>query len=341
MNPLLLLFIIIMPITIISDFIPRKQKLWIYIMVVSALALIIGNEELHVGADTWTYVTAFSAVKYNDLFKYYLLSWEPGTVLWMKFFTFFSEDMHLFWLGTIVLSFLPTFYMFWKYSINPFVSMTAFIGLGFLQYPMGILRQWLALQFVLLAVDAYFKHKNIRVLFWIFVACLFHRTAVLFLLIYIIHKIPNTFKAVKDAAVLGVVLVISEKFIFSLLNHFARIPMDQARNGGVTMLAVLWLIVLAVSFLNKGTIIDDNNEVFFKLVLIAATLQPLSLSYSLWVRAIAYFSIFVCFLIPGVLNTNFANNTYSILLKNIIIEGLMLAAFLIIGVPEFIFYNTI
>lgn len=341
MNPILVLFLILMPVAVISDFIPQKQKLWIYIIIMGALALIIGNEELHVGADTWNYVSVFSLMKNDDIFKYNLLSWEPGTVLWMKFFTFFSEDKHLFWLVTIVLSFLPLIYIVWKYSENPFVTITAFMGLGFLQYPMGILRQWLALQFTLLAVDAYFENKKKKLLLFIFIAILFHRTAGLFLLIYIINRIPNTYKSISVSAVIGIVLMISQRFIFSVLNGLARLPMDESRNGGVTMLVILWLLVLITSFLNKGMVLNKKHEVYFKLILIAATLQPLSLTYSLWSRAIGYFTILACFLIPGVLNTNFTKNTCSTFAKNIIIECVMLIAFMITGIPKFIFYSTV
>lgn len=339
MNPLILFCLILIPIATISDFIPKKYCLYLYIVFVSALAIIIGNEELHIGPDSWNYVTTFSRMKDDNVFRHYLISWEPGTVVWMKLFIKLSDDRHLFWLITIMMSFIPMYYIIWKYSDNPFITLIAFLGLGFLQYPMGILRQWLALQFILLSVDRYFKGEIKRAFAFILVACLFHRTAIIFILFFYTRKNVDLNKSVIFSIALSFFILIGGKIIFAFLNRFARIQMSPTSNGGITMLIVLWISVLLTALLNKNATLDAKNEVFFKLVLIAAVLQPLTLIMSIWSRAISYFTIFLCFLIPGILKRNVSDSGFDILLKNLITEVVLILAFLMTGIPKFIFYS--
>ncbi|MCO8299844.1 hypothetical protein [Limosilactobacillus fermentum] len=57
------------------------------------------------------------------------------------------------------------------------------------------------------------------------------------------------------------------------------------------MLAVLWLCVIAVLACFKGTV-PERLDFYFRLVFLAAFLQPIAFTFSDWSRIVAYFSVF-------------------------------------------------
>lgn len=281
-----------------------SKKLKLISFSISSLILIFlfAMQDISVGADTTAYYNAFyyiSSLSFKDIFW---TGWEPGYLILNWFLGYFFDDGRIL---IVVLAFfilLPIFTHIYKESLWPELSLVIFVGTGMWMASMGIFRQWCAMA-VLVFSYKYIKEKS----FWkfilvILIAMSFHRTAIIFLLAYFISKVTLNYKNMIFSFAISIVLGFSGRYILQVLNQFARITESENFNGGLTMLIVLWASVFSVWILYKNKIPKDL-ELYYRLLYLAAVLQPIAFTFSNWSRVVIYFSISLIILFPNFIVT--------------------------------------
>jgi hypothetical protein len=159
---------------------------------------------------------------------------------WMPYYTYFSDSLtkneNIFelgytWLNILIRSFTENYSVFLiihaiivyaiiiptilRHSLHPLLSLFLFycLMLGYL----GMNRQYIALAVFLYSFKYIFEHKFIRYLFCIFIALLFHRTAIIYFPVYFFfRKIPFTI----------LIIFIFTACIISITNIMNMIPSE-------------------------------------------------------------------------------------------------------------------
>lgn len=284
----------------ISD---KKIKNILFGICCASLLFLTVFRDVSVGADTQNYCDGFQYIRkslpWRKLFSW---GWEPGYVALNKVIgIFFRENQALIIiLGILILC--SIFLMIKRNSSLPCMSLVVFVALGIWNSSTFIYRQWCAIIILLLSLNYVRKRKFIPFIFMIFCAMMFHRTAIVFVMVYFVYYLKIKTNTIVGLLLCSIVLGACGKPIFKILNQFARMPILGEYNGGVNLLIFMWFCVFIIFFLNKIEIKKDKYKIYYSMLLIAATLQPIVFTFSLWSRVVFYFFLSIIILLPNLFN---------------------------------------
>lgn len=194
----------------------------------------------------------------------------------------------------------PIFMMIWKYSEFPCLSLFVFFAMGNLTST-SIYRQWCAMAILTFSLKYVYERKLFPFFSLLLLACIFHRASVIFGIAYFIYEIKVSIKSIMGAAVISGSIYILGPRLLVFLNHFARLPLYELSNGGMSFFMVLWLSILGAYILCKSRFNDPRFRLPFHMVLVAAAVQPLAFTLSLWYRVTLFFSLYMVLLLPYVI----------------------------------------
>lgn len=196
----------------------------------------------------------------------------------------------------------------YKYSKTPWLSFCIFEGIGVYQYMFGILRQSLALSFVIVAVSAYYE-KNKRKALVIWAAAFFiHRTAILAGAIFFLIEWNNADKSKFKALLLAwIPFLLLMPFIYNKL--FAPILSFLGQGGYVghairlnnMIILLLFIGVLTVLFYNFGNSSTSMERMYVWSAIVLIYWSTFGMFNDILSRAQEYFSFFLALEIPLVL----------------------------------------
>lgn len=303
------------------------------------LVLFSALRDFSVGADTLNYCNGFEYIRQLSFQKAMKYGWEQGYVAinWLLGRFFDTPRSLIIFMAIFILT--PFFLWIKKESRWPILSLIVFVGMGMWNSSMFILRQWCAMA-ILTYSYKYIKERR----FWPFllsviIAMLFHRTAAVFLLAYVVFYIPLNLLTVLLALPISMMVGLFGKKILNILNHFARISEEGNFNGGVSILIVLWLCVFA-TLICFGGHIPERLDFYFRFVLLAAALQPIAFTFSNWARIVTYYSVSLSVFLPNVimeLTSGTSNNRMLRIPLGVVVCLLMMIWFKMIDVDTYIF----
>lgn len=320
---------------------PKKIENMLYWICASSLILLSAVRDFCVGADTLNYCHGYRDIRQLSFMNAMRFRWEKGYVLinWILGQFFENERVLLVFMACFIL--LPIVFWIKRESRLPLLSLVVFIGMGMWNSSMFILRQWCAIAILIFSYKYIRENKLIPFLILNLIAMLFHRTAIVFILAYIISNIPLDKIKIMFSIPISVGIGMLGGKILIILNRFARISENGNFNGGVSILIVFWLCVIAglVCFCGK---IPRRLEFWFKLIFLAAFLQPIAFTFSNWSRVIVYFSIALSVYLPNFIieltDVRTRNSRLRILI-GIFLCGSMLIWFKRMNMDSYVFMN--
>lgn len=262
------------------------------------LIFLSGVRSVNVGADTLNYCYGFKYIRQLSFKAAMQFGWENGYVALNWLLGRFFKDDSEFLICMAILILLPIFIWIKRESRWALLSLVVFVGMGMWNSSMFILRQWCAMAILTFSYKYARERKFIPFLILVLVAMMFHRTAAVFILVYFVLRIPLNKWVIVFAAPASVIVGLLGGRILSFLNRFARIGEAGNFNGGVSMLIVLWLCVIAALICFKGSI-PNRLDFYYRIVFLAAFLQPIAFTFSNWARIVSYFSISLSVFIPN------------------------------------------
>jgi hypothetical protein len=291
----------------ITNEINQKKILTFFLWL--GLFLIMGLRAETVGNDLMRYLDHFQDVKHIDTFK---TRTETGYMLFLNLLDFFNIGRQGY---IIIVSFIISYSFAWfisKYSNNIGLSFFLHLTIGLFTLTLSGIRQSLAISIILLAIHFAIKRKLIYYLITVFIAVLFHMSAIIFLPAYLLlnTKIKG-YKIVLLYSLLIVVTIFFVDFLFSRLNYFApekyiKIYLDNHTKTGMNFLSVLFKIALPVTVLlfwkfqkRKIKDISSIDTSFFILSLVSIIFAILSLKLSIIERLSYYYDASLIILIPN------------------------------------------
>ena len=192
MIPYLIVFLSVSVLSFIIDF-SKSQYIKIsclFFILISFLSLYY-YRDYNIGTDTLNYVPIFEDIFIaNNLVEYSIeYSIEIGFSVVVYFLSLFSKDHFFIFVCLTAIIYINLIAAFYKYQLSStlfFTSLFCIFPIYF--YSFNILRQAIALSFVVLAVSFLLKNKNKQFLFFTLLAFLFHYSSVFVVLFYFIYK---------------------------------------------------------------------------------------------------------------------------------------------------------
>lgn len=288
-----------------------------------SMALILGLRGSSVGEDTLNYINVFEKTKYiswRTIFTsgtdvVYATVWnyerkmEVGYIVLNKLIRTFTYNPQ--WL-LIIVAFV-TYFLMGKFIYdncnNVFLPTYIILCESFYMQSFNLMRQSLS---IAIGLQAYtiLKNNRKRALFkaiiTIFIACLFHKSAVALLAI-----IPLTLmnSSQRNFRILIILSFISPMFIPAIRNIVASLVPRyvgyfdnnywEVKIGGILALWIIEIIIIIYTFFKYK--IEDGKEIFISVSCVALylALEIIGLRISVFNRVSLYFRVFLIFFLPN------------------------------------------
>ena len=217
--------------------------------------LIIGNfsilfylRNFSIGLDTYTYNEIISdVINFNGISEIIPYSMknnlEPGFIFTTYLFGFVGNVSFIFTFFSILIYFNYC-YVLSKIKINPVLYFLSFFSyFGVYLWSLNILRQMIAVSFVVLASYFLTEGKNRKFVFLILIASLFHYSAIFCILFYFIYKYINILYRLRFYIFL--IIIFFTKYILSyFVNFYDRYSTyDQINSNGNIGLFLLFFYI--------------------------------------------------------------------------------------------------
>lgn len=293
----------------------RKGDFLITIVLLLQLILIAALRNESVGADTLGYSDYFTIIRDNSL-QHCLdyLRLEPLYVVYNKALSFFSSDPRILIVANSVIIYTVIVNSIYKYSPVIWISIFLFVSLGFFDSSLNVSRQWMAITITVISYPYIIERKLYKFIICIVIAFLFHYSAILFMIVYPLYNFKITWKYVALVVLSALIIrTVAAAVYFYILSFTYAADMEvDLGSGGYGMLTMLSATMLCGMFL-KPKHLSDEERLFYHLMILAASLQILSLTVSIFVRVVLYFQLGMIFYIPIIIK-----HQKSIVVKTII-----------------------
>ena len=259
-----------------------------------------------VGGDLENYIPAFltiSEIPWSELWRY---PWEYGYVLLNKILSLISSNEQVLLIGVGLFVTIGYIRFIRVYSKMVWLSLFLLIALGYYLTSLSMLRQSLAIVFVLNSIQ-YVENRNFkRFALWVSVAVFFHYTAIAFFLLYPLSRFR--------ISIIYFICILLFSFLFSafsgniilihIIDKYYSIYEGNIISGeGYNMLFLLLTITFIGLLIGRHYHIKNARyEIFCQMLILACCLQLFSLQFSLFARIVLYYQIALIIFIPEILS---------------------------------------
>lgn len=192
MTPYLIIFFIVAILAFINND-GQKKSFLPFFAVCMAIGLFVGLGDMLGGYDRYIYGEVFTSmatsndIQWKDalILNLGFFRTEVGYGLWNLLIGVFTPNRYIFILATTLLIYLLLAVNLHRTMRNPYFGLMIFMGLWFF-FSFTYLRQVLAANIVWLSLPYVWKRKFWSFSFIVFVAALFHNSAILFEIVYFI-----------------------------------------------------------------------------------------------------------------------------------------------------------
>lgn len=311
--------------------------------------LISGLRSLTVGSDTDSYYISYNSVKniniselVDDIYGRYILHQDirdPGYNLFVKLTQIITKNYQVYLIIIAIIFMVPFIIWVIRESKNPIISFVLYSSLFYAFFSITGIRQTIATAMVVLIGDKLIKDKKLVAFIIIcLLASTIHYSALIFLPFYFLSRIPVTKKSVCGwtfAIILAFIFRNQLKTVFIDLSGYTEYSEDYAGAGTFTFTILLVaLFILSIISYKRDYDLKTNNRFYIALYL-ALFFTPLTWINPSSMRIVQYFSIYLVFLIPEMIENVFDEKSKRIV--TIVVIGL-LVILLIRSQPSYSFF---
>lgn len=291
----------------------REGAKYFLILSCAELIILVGIRGYTVGADTETYLQALRY--YRELPRgemltaglVYPFDFEIGYFIFLKICAFIglSDTAFLFLVAIII--YIPVFVAIYKMSKNPYMSILVYFAFSLFAYSLGIFRQMIAMSIVLCGVDFIRDRKLLKYLLLVVLAMTFHLTAVLAVVLYIIYPLRWKINAVMMSLLSLAALVFGSVFIkviVTFMPQYSGYTVANKHGGSYLMLLLYAVIFVLACFAVRCKNPEGYDKIAFDALTLVLFVQSLGYSLEIFGRIIGYFSIFLLFSIPNMVESS-------------------------------------
>lgn len=266
--------------------------------------VLLSLRDVTCGIDLLTYRYKFNhpkSVNFLSLFDFSMI--EPGFLLFTAICKNMTNSFQIFLVLCALLSVVPIMVLYMKESNHNLLTIALFVGLAPFSMFFSGLRQSIAMGIGAICYFCCKEKKPVLFLLLVYLAYLFHQSAVILLLMYPLIRLRITKKWIPMIALLVVVCFVFRNQIFGFALQFSDKYESRyviSDTGAYTFLILLLLLTIYSFVLLK----DSEFESFDlrNILVFALILQSFALSNIVAMRLNYYYLIFVPLLIPKVVD---------------------------------------
>lgn len=307
----------------------------------------------HVGVDTEQYYNAFLRIANLNLNQISLLRYEYGFTFLCWILSKMTINPQILIIVTSIFINFVIFNFIKKNSDNVLISVLVYIFLNFYFSYMNVMRQALAICFILIGYEFLKKNKNISFILFCFFGMLFHESAILALLFLILKK----FKANRKNFVVVIFLIILSFIygnrIFDFFALYSPRLMEYVNSKfyvsnyfgsllDALVYIVLYIFGIKILLNHNYNILNNKNstEKFLMWIIgVACVFQTLVIRVSIFNRFSPYFSVFLIIWIPNFLSK--IKDKRKCFFMNVIVIFFLMLYWLIIMIFRPNWYGTV
>lgn len=309
MNYYILLLIFLFLLTLILFFskkFPKIEENKKYLTIIfSILVLFLFLRAPSVGVDTYNYKKIFQYCHEYDFFRLITSGrHEIGFKYYCKLISHIYYNYSFFLMVTSIVSMIGVYYFLKDNSKNYMQSIFIFITFNFYGYFFGILRQALAISILLYSLKFIKERKLLSFLLFVFLASLFHKTALVFISLYFVYdlKIDRKRFIIWFASII-LFLILKDYILNFIFNYIYKPESLEAFSGDGYKMLILLLGISFCAYFYQDKLLkqDKNNQLFINMVFIATIIQTLATIFSTAYRVTLYYSFGIVILLPNIL----------------------------------------
>lgn len=293
----------------------EQAKIQKIFLVVSSiiLALFTGLRDQKTGADTWNYGETFLRTvhisKFSTAMNSDMKNGEYGYRAWTWLISRFTSNPNVFFTITAVIFAVCLAVYIYKNSQNPFFSMVLYYTVGMFGFQMTGMRQSLAMAILLISFEFIKKRKLIWFLIMVYIASLFHNSALAFVLAYPIVHLKMDFKTFMLYSISFIFCMAYgnklSRFLASSNDNYSHYEIGSAVSdnmGGQTVIG-MFLLTIILCYIFKDGFLSQNkyNMLFFNLTIVALGIYILRYSSRIFERLSFYYQFAFIILLPNVI----------------------------------------
>lgn len=255
-----------------------------------------------IGRDLTGYESIFLSLSKEPMELLFQSDLEIGYVLLNKFISLFTSDFQWVIAVTAIITVVPIWYVYKKESEDAYITIALFTMLPTFAMSFSGLRQSIAVSFGALAYEFTKNKKPLRFVITVAIAFLFHKSALILLLIYPLYWAKITKKWLVAVVPAMVTIFALNRPIFAFLQKLiSDFYTTTVRETNAYTMIVLFVLLAVFAF-----VIPDDKECDFDLIglrnllLFAIVIQMFVPLHTLAMRFNYYFIIFIPLLISKV-----------------------------------------
>ena len=309
MNYYFLLLLSLFIITIIwgkligFDNLKQNKKYLITIFVILTLFLTLKSE--NVGVDAKSYKEIFydiSKMSFLDVYSYD--RYEIGYKYFCKLISMIWSNYQFFLCIVSIIEMIGFYYFIKNYSKNYIFSLFIFVTFDPYIFTFGILRQAISLSLLLLSVKFLKENKLLKYIMLVIFASLFHKTALIFLLLYPLKYIKLNKNTMIIFSIAVLLLFLFGDVVINFILSFIYKPANTTfhSGSGYKLLILLYCLSLfAFDYKDKLKNLGSYNLDFIKFLMLGTMIQSLSPTFENTGRITLYFFPFLCIIVSNLL----------------------------------------
>lgn len=277
-----------------------------YLLVSIVLVAFVGLRRADIGMDTLVYRNMFLRANNIEFHKAInSIEAEWGYLIFQKLVGRISLDFSFFCLISAIVSIIPVVIYIKMYSPIPALSIFLYIGFGFYTFVFSGIRQGLAIGMCCLAAIFIHKKKFLYYCFFVFLAVMFHKSALIFIPAYWMSRLKLNRITVFIFVIVAFLTYGNRNTLFEILNENARASYRIIEDtGGVRQLIFMILNVsLGSLFFMKEMKNDEIFKFSFFCIVVSICIMLVIRVNPALMRLYYYYYIFIIIYIPYIIKT--------------------------------------
>ena len=263
-------------------------SLWIFLSIREPYSDMIGYTHYFQSIDT----SNFGAVLENR--------WEVLFKVLLFGIRLITDDPQAMLSIVAFITLMGPFLFFKRYSRNYLLSIVMFIALGSFYMEFYIVRQAIALSVFLIVFHFISEKKLLKYCLGIIIAALFHKTALILLIMYpLVNVPPSKYKNIAIAVISILVIIFSTQITGALMSDFYSEYIDKVTFGNGVSLFLLYVFMYIVYALVRRKLKTTEEDAVIKASWLSIFLQFFAIQNNAFCRLANYTRDSFCVLIPN------------------------------------------
>ncbi len=265
----------------------------IYCVVGAIAFIVISSIRFRVGYDFNSYGQMFANFQYQDLTDIMLSRTEKGYTFPLYILSLIFEDYYTVYIYTSIIIYSAVFWLIYKHSSMPWISVTAFLCLGVYFNSLCFLRQFIAGIIVAYALKFVSEKKSLYFFVLTFAAATFHWSALMMLGVYFLIRIKPgyIYLGISTAGTVLACVLSNSIMNWAVSNIYVYRSYDitrsvEASTGLSPRYTIMFGIVFLAAFLFRERLMKKNpaNSLYINLLMFTVIFEALGMRHAILSR---------------------------------------------------------